>query len=69
MFRLTALSLIWFLWDVKETHTTVRKEEGTYSTVVWPTSPGLGGLSAVITHLHWSPALLCVPHHMVEVIK
>ena len=38
----------------------------------WPwfsiSSPGLGGLS-VRTHLNWSFALLCDPHHVVEVIK
>ena len=34
----------------------------------WPTSPRLVGLS-VRPHLNWSPALLCVPRHMVEEIK
>ena len=43
---LIAISLSWFLWDVKEpTCTTVRKEQGAQTPVVWPTFPRLGGLS------------------------
>ena len=39
---------------------------------MWPTWAGVGGWGgglSVRTHLNWNPALLCVPHHMVEVIK
>ena len=53
--RPTALSLIWFWWDVKEP--TPQFEKG-----------GVGWVGYLHRHLNWSPTLLCVPHHMAEVI-
>ena len=47
--RLTALSLIWFLWNVKEPTPLFEKSKGSQTPVVWPTSPGLGGLSVRFT--------------------
>ena len=47
--RLTALSLIWFLWNVKEPTQLFQKSKGSQTPVVWPISPGLGGLSVRFT--------------------
>ena len=43
--RLTALSLIWFFCDVKEPTPLFQTSRGRTTPVVWPTFPGLGGLS------------------------
>ena len=67
-FRLTALLLLWFLWDVKEPTLLFEKITGRKPRlVVWSTSSGMDGIS-VRTHLNQILALLCVPHRMVEVI-
>ena len=62
------LSCDLFLWDVKEP--TSLFEKSRVRRPRWCSQPllGFGGLS-VRTHLNWSLALLCVPHHMVEVIN
>ena len=45
--NLTGLSLIWLLWDVNYTHTTVGKEWGTQTPVVW-LYPSLGWVGQIV---------------------